>query len=79
MEFLVFLPKKSQKYVILVLKSIQWTLLIILTFTKDSPGGALDSKKSKQTLKLKISLLLVRPQGAKGSLQIRNKPKNSIF
>ena len=41
-----------------------------LTFIKDSPGpgGALDTEKSKQTLKLKISLLLVRPQGAQGSL-----------
>ena len=40
---------------------------------------ALLAKKSKQIFKILISSLLIRPQGTKGSQQIREKPKNSIF
>ena len=45
----MFFPQKSQKYVTLMLKSIHWTQMIILTFMKDSPGGTLGTEKSKQT------------------------------
>ena len=37
------------------------------------------NKKSKQMFKILIPLLLIRPQGTKGGLQIQEKPKNSIF
>ena len=69
----MFFAQKSQNYVISMLKSIHWTPRIFLTSMKDSLGGALDTEKSKQTLEMMISLLLIHPQGAHGGLQIRKK------
>ena len=72
-------PSKVTELCSLMLKSIHWTPMIFLMFIKDSPGGVLGREKSKQTLKLMISLLLECPQGAHGGLQIWRNPYNSIF
>ena len=56
-----------------------WKPRIFLTSMKNSLGGAMDSKKSKQTLEMMISLLLIRPHGAPEGLQIRKNSKYSIF
>ena len=53
---------------------MKWTPGILFDFIRELPGGAVDSRKSKQMFKMAIFSLLVRPESAKGGLQIR---KNS--
>ena len=50
---------------------MKWTPGILFDFIRESPGGAVDSRKSKQMFKMAIFSLLVRPQLAQGGLQVR--------
>jgi hypothetical protein len=49
---------------------MKWTPGILFDFIRESPGGVVDSRKSKQMFKMGIFSLLVRPKLAQGGLQV---------
>ena len=47
---------------------MKWTPGILFDFIRESPGGAVDSRKSKQMFKMAIFSLAPRPEGPVGGL-----------
>ena len=74
-----FFPQKTQKYVLFKHWINTDGTIDHFNVLESSPEGALGTKKSKQTLRSKISLLLVWSQWAHRGPETQKKPKNSKF